>query len=127
MEQGAETSIAGSPAYVCTVAGGGVNRTNFQQADLLIDAERLAWSGMCKLTCSSAADGCEPKVFWVPRVHAAGQWLQCLLETPACIVGLRIGSNQDGSKGEVGGVSTPPRFRSRCSWRPRPVSGTMWP
>jgi hypothetical protein len=102
MEQGVETSIAGSPAYVCTVAGGGVNSTKFQQADLLIDAKRPAWSGMCKLTCSSAADGCEPEVFWVPRVHAAGQWLQCSLETPACIVGLRIGSNQDGSKGEVG-------------------------
>jgi hypothetical protein len=102
MEPGSETSIAGSPAYVCTVAGGGVNGTKFQQEDLLIDAKRPAWSGMCKVTCSSAADGCEPEVFWVPRVNEAGQWLQCSLETPACIVGLRIGSNEDGSRGALG-------------------------
>ncbi len=84
------------------VAGGGVNSTKFQQADLFIDAKRPEWSGTCKVTCLSAADGCDPEVFWVPRVHAAGQWLQCSLETPACIVGLRIGSNEDGSRGPFG-------------------------
>ena len=97
-----EISIAGSPAYICTVAGGGLDGTKFAQADLFIDPQRKpAWSGACEVTCSSAAEDCVPEVFWVPAKHAAGQWLQCSLETPACIVGLRIEHN-DGSKGAVG-------------------------
>jgi len=104
-----EMSIAGSPAYVSTIAGGGVGQPpRFEQFHMFevnpSDSGEPCWKPgqKCEVSCSSAVDGCAPAVFWVPNIQTGGQWLQYSLDTPVHVVGVLVGSNPSGQKGQAG-------------------------
>ena len=92
-----EKSIAGSPAYIETIAGGGTNQTRIEESRIGGTADVPAWQVKLKLTCSSAVEGSSPEVFWVPQEHNCSQWLQILLSESRYIVGLAIETNHSGS------------------------------
>ena len=97
------TSVGGSPGFVETIAGSGSNNSCQRIAQSRLEgaeSTRPRWQVKWDVTCSSAAEGCEPEVFWVPETHNQEQWLLFSLRTPAHVVGISIGANADGSKGQ---------------------------
>ena len=99
-----ETSVAGSPAYISTVAGSG-SSSNARFTEYTFDPAAQPQPGKprCHVQCSSAADGCTtPSMYWVPQNHAQQEWLEFAFETPLHVTGIKIQTNHDGSRGAVG-------------------------
>ena len=97
------TSVGGSPGFVDTIAGSGSNNSCQRIHESRLEgaeSTRPGWQVKWDVTCSSAAEGCVPEVFWVPETHDKKQWLLFSLRTPAHVVGISIGANADGSKGQ---------------------------
>ena len=99
-----EASVAGSPAYISTVAGSGPG-SNARFAEYTFDPAAQPRPGQprCHVQCSSAADGCTtPSNYWVPQNHAQQEWLEFAFEAPLHVTGIQILTNYDGSRGAVG-------------------------
>jgi len=100
MDTVAHVGVAGEAVYVGTIAGGG-NQPRIAQ--ISIDSNvQPAWATKCEVSCSSAAEGCQPSALWVAQRADINQWLQLNLSNPLHVVGIEVSSNHNGSKGALG-------------------------